>query len=887
MSLAPGTQLGPYRIEEPVGAGGMGEVYRARDTRLDRTVAIKVLPSHLSTRPDLQARFDREARTISSLQHPNVCSLFDVGRESGVDFLVMEYLEGRTLADRLLEGPVPLDELIRMGAQITDALDAAHRRGITHRDLKPGNIMLTKSGVKLLDFGLAKTAEMGASPTSGTLAGPGSLTQPKRGDSLTAEGTILGTFQYMAPEQLEGQEADARTDIFSLGAVLYEMATARKAFEGKSQASLIAAIMSSKPAPLSAVQPMSPPALDRVIRVCLEKDPDERWQTARDVGRELRWIAEGGSEAGIPRPVAARRRSRERLAWIAAGAAGLVALGLGWLYLARPEPAPPSSMRFSVEGPRGLISMGSPRISPDGRNIAFNGTDSLGTTMIWLRPLNSLEAHPIPGTEGTMRPFWSPDSRHLGFYAAGKLKRVPIEGGPPLTLCEFSRGADGSWGADNMILFDGRTGDSIQVVSAGGGPLAAATTLDRTKKESIHGWPFFLPDGKRFLFIAYRREGPAEIRLGRLGSFETTVITQADSRIELTPGYLIFERGGTLLAQPFDAGSAKLSGDPFPLAEGIGTDAIGLAHFSTSKNGILLYSGGSSRDRQLAWYDREGLLLENVGEPGFVSEPDLSPDGQRVVVTALDAASDNFDLWVIDLRRKVRSRFTFNPEPDFCGLWSADGTRIYSSSNKAEGLFVRNASGTGVEEKALEAEGLFIATDVTRDGSTLVGQVRREGSRWDVVTVALSGKSEMVNQVTGPFAEFGGKLSPDGRYLAYVSGESGEDEVYLTTFPAGGGKWQVSQGGGLEPSWRADGRELFYLTPDQRLMAVDVSLANSVELGAPGLLFHAPLQPQDEERNRYAASPDGQKFLLSSVVDWRRLPTVTVVLNWTAELKGR
>jgi Tol biopolymer transport system component len=890
MPLEPGTMLGPYRIEEPVGAGGMGEVYRALDTRLDRTVAIKVLSSHLSSRPDLQSRFEREAKTISSLQHPNVCSLFDVGRENGVDFLVMEYLEGQSLAERLLQGPIPIDELLRIAVQITDALDAAHRRGIIHRDLKPGNVMLAKSGVKLLDFGLAKVAEM-AGPPPGTLVSgtmPGGLTRPTGSDSLTAEGTILGTFQYMAPEQLEGGEADARTDIFALGALLYEMATGRKAFEGKSQASLIASIMSAKPASISAVQPMAPPALDRVIGTCLQKDPDDRWQTARDVGRELRWIAEGGSDVALPRAVALRRRSRERLAWIAFAGAAAVALALGAVQLTRPKPARPSAMRFTIEGPRGLVSIGSPRLSPDGKFIAFDGTDSVGVKRIWIRPLNDLEAHPLPGTEGTQRPFWSPDSKNIGFIAGAKLKRVPIEGGPPLTLCDTPTGADGNWGTGNLILFDGRTGDSVQVVPAGGGTPGPATRLDRSRHQTVDGWPCFLPDGKHFLYLANFTGAPGEIRLGTIGSLESTKLTTGESRIEVAPGYLIFERSGTLLAQPFDANSAKLTGEAFPLAEGIGTDAVGLAHFSTSQNGMLLYSGGSSHNRQLGWYDREGRLLDQVGEAAYITETALSPDGLKVAATSWDQTGNNYDIWLIDLRRNVQSRFTFAPEADFCPLWSRDGSRVFFSSDRSKGLYVKNAAGTGTEQKFFDIDTLFTGSSLTPDGSTLLGQIRRPGSRWDIASLSLDGKPELTDQITTEFAEYNPMVSPDGRYFAYTSWESGDQEIYISTFPAGGGKWQVSQGGGLEPSWRGDGKELYYLTGDHRLMAVDVTLESAgVEIGAPHLLFHAPLQPPDQERNRYTPSPDGKRFLLSAVPDWDRRPAMTVVLNWAEELKRR
>jgi serine/threonine protein kinase len=514
LSLAPGTRLGPYAIEAAIGAGGMGEVYRARDTRLDRVVAIKVLPAHLSSDPGIRQRFDREARAISGLQHPHICALFDVGHEAGVDFLVMEYLEGETLADRLRKGPVATDELLRIATQIAEALDRAHRTGIVHRDLKPGNVMLTKNGVKLLDFGLARVA----APTNSSSNASTFLDATRTsGEPLTQKGTVLGTWQYMAPEQLEGGEADARSDIFALGAVLYEMATGRRAFEAKSQASLIAAIMTAQPPPISSIAPMTPPALDRVVRTCLEKDPDDRLQTAHDVALQLRWIQEGGTQLGVPRPVAARRRSRERLGWIVAGAAGVAAIALAVLQLGTRKPDPAATLRFSIPAPPGLLSVGSPRISPDGKYIAFNGSDSTGVTKLWLRPLNSLSAYSLPGTERCTRPFWSPDSRFLGFFAAGKLKKVAVGGGPVVTLGEFASGSDGSWSKEGLILFDASLQDTLHAIPAAGGDAVAVTTLDRAHGESGHAWPFFLPDGKRYLYIAYcDSERGNRIRLGTL-----------------------------------------------------------------------------------------------------------------------------------------------------------------------------------------------------------------------------------------------------------------------------------------------------------------------------------------------------------------------------------
>ena len=499
MTLAAGSRLGPYEILAQVGAGGMGEVYRARDNRLDRDVAIKVLPAHLSSNEELRQRFEREAKTISQFSHPHICALYDIGREGDADYLVMEFLEGESLAERLAKGPLPTEQLLRFSIEMADALDKAHRQGIVHRDLKPGNVMLTKTGVKLLDFGLAKYQ---ASAREAALSGVSRLaTEAHASAPLTEHGTVLGTFQYMAPEQLEGGQADARSDIFAFGAVLYEMATGKKAFQGKSQASLIGAILRDDPPSVSEIAPMMPPALNRIIRTCLAKDPDDRFQTAHDVKLQLQWIAEGGSQAGLPAPVAARRKSREKLAWGVAAAAVLAAAVLGAGFVRR-APKGQRAVRFVVPTPEGIIAIDAPRISPDGRFLAFNATDSEGKTRIWVRPLNALSAQPLQGTEGTTRPFWSPDSRFLGFFAEGKLKKIEVSGGPAQKICDAPTGADGNWGTEGVILYDGTGADPIYRVSAAGGTPAVAAKQDPARKESEVGWPEFLPDGRHFLYMA-------------------------------------------------------------------------------------------------------------------------------------------------------------------------------------------------------------------------------------------------------------------------------------------------------------------------------------------------------------------------------------------------
>ena len=586
MTLSAGSRLGPYEILSPLGAGGMGEVYKARDTRLERTVAVKVLPSHMSASPEVRQRFEREARTVSQLSHPHICALYDVGRENDVEYLVMEYLEGETLSDRLAKGPLPLEQTLRYGVEIADALDKAHRQGIVHRDLKPANVMITKSGVKLLDFGLAK-AMAPAKPQS-------SLTSLPTQQGLTQEGTILGTFQYMAPEQLEGKEADARTDIFAFGCVLYEMATGRKAFSGASHASLITAIMSTEPPPISSALPMSPPALDRVVKKCLAKDPEDRWQNASDLGSELKWIGESGSQTGVATPVSPRRLTRERLAWAVAILALLLA-GVAVFRSGRGTTGFAIPMRSSIilTDKSALRSIA---LSPDGTRLAFVARDSAGKNLLWIRPLDSLAAQPLLGTENPSFPFWSPDGRSLGFFADGKLRRIDASGGPPRTLGDAPVPRGGSWSREGVILFSPVVDGPLYRVSASGGLATAVTQLDRSRGESTHRWPFFLPDGRHFLYlVASFGSGEEKERMGiyvrSLDSKEERLIVVAKSTLAYAaPGFVLFRRERHLVAQPFDARSLRITGDPFLVAENIQYfPQTSGALFSVSENGLLVY----------------------------------------------------------------------------------------------------------------------------------------------------------------------------------------------------------------------------------------------------------------------------------------------------------
>ncbi len=880
MALAKGARLGPYEIVDALGAGGMGEVYRARDTRLDRTVAIKVLPEHLAASTELRQRLEREARAVSSLSHPNICALYDLGRDQNIDFLVMEYLEGASLADRLAKGPLPTDELLRIAVQIADALDKAHRAGIVHRDLKPGNIMLTRDGAKLLDFGLAKA--------DGALGGGDLNASPTVSHPLTAAGTILGTYQYMAPEQLEGKEVDARTDIFALGAVLYEMATGRRAFQGGSQASLIGAIMHERPQPASSIQPMTPPALDRVISTCLAKDPDERWQTAHDVKLQLEWIAEGGSVVGLPAPVAARRKSRERLAWAVAALAAVAAVALGVGFAMR-APAEPRQFRFEIAAQEGMALVDSPRISPDGRLIAFRATDASGKTAIWLRSLDSLEARPLAGTDNAQegRPIWSPDSRHIAFFTGGKLKKVSVEGGPAQTICDAPTGADGSWSTAGQILYDGGGGDPIRAVAAGGGsPRDVITVTSSGDGVNTVGWPEFLPDGERFVYLEAGSGGGLRLMLGALDGTAPATLVESDSRAQyVEPGYLLYVRESTLVAQPFDAGTGKLAGDPRPLADKVDASSVGQADFSASRDGILIYRSLTTEVRQLLWRDRAGRELGTVGEADWFGAPSVSAQETLLAVDNYDEQSDQRDVWIYDLERGSKSRLTFDPGLDINPLWSPDRARIAFSSNRSGSfdLYLKDASGAGEEQRLLAAGEDLQPCDWSRDGRHIAFMRRAANTSWDIWALPMDGSGEAFPLVQTPYSDSRPKFSPDGRWFAYESDESGRAEIYVRQFPGPGGRWQVSTAGGSEPVWSADGREIFYLDAGEKLVAVAVRTADAFTAALPEVLFE-PRLFQRVQRNRYVVAETGDRFLILSPLESQTIPPMTVVLNWDATL---
>jgi eukaryotic-like serine/threonine-protein kinase len=880
MALSPGTRLGPYEILSALGAGGMGEVYRARDTRLDRTVAIKILPAHLSSSPQIRERFEREAKAISSLSHPHICPLYDVGHQDGIEFLVMEYLEGEPLAQRLKKGPLAPDQVLRYAIEITDALDTAHRHGVIHRDLKPGNIMLTKTSTKLLDFGLAKVRAAEAVASATVL--------PTQTTPLTAEGTILGTLQYMAPEQLEGKEADARTDIFALGEVIYEMATGRKAFEAKSHASLIAAILDREPPLIATSQPMAPPALDHVVRTCMAKDPEARWQTAHDVLVELRWISEARGQASVDKSVASPRSRRQLLPWMFTSVVSVALLVFAVIHF-RETPAEVHTVRFTVPMPdKVILTFGDyPVVSPDGRRLVMTGTSPEGKSLLWMHSLDTLITEALAGTDGALLPFWSPDSRFVAFSAGvggarGSLKKIDISGGPAQTICDLPSGVvAGAWNQDGVILFGNNAGPLLRV-SADGGTPQPVTELNKSRRETGHLWPHFLPGGRSFVFAAASADtSQNSVFSGSLDSSRTQLVLGGASIVSYAPpGYLVYANKGTVLAQKFDMKSLRVTGGPFPIAERVGTFGPFLpgAEFSVSATGILAYLAGNSGRVQLAWYHRDGKRLGSIGEPGFYPQIALSPDEKRLAVQRIEADATN--LWILELASGIFSRLTFNLAGDLNPQWSTDSHELlYSSTRNGYDDLYRKSLGGGEEELIYQSTSNKGPFHWSKDGWILF----LDGSPGEFYRVPLVGERKPVPALKSGFAKDMAAVSQDGRWVAYESIESGRWEVYVAAYPTFTGKRQVSIAGGCQPLWRRDDKELFYLTLDGKVEAVNVRTGSTLDTSAPHVLFRAPVAVNPNQ-GEYCVTSDGKRFVFREPTDAISAP-VTVVLNWAAGLK--
>jgi Tol biopolymer transport system component/tRNA A-37 threonylcarbamoyl transferase component Bud32 len=892
MLLESGSRVGPYEILEPIGAGGMGEVYKARDPRLQRTVAIKVLPAHIAGRPDLRERFEREARAIAAFNHPHICLVHDVGRhapEGGppTDFLVMEYLEGETLADRIAKGPLPVDQLLAYAVQIAGALDRAHRHGITHRDLKPGNIMVTKAGIKLLDFGLAKVQEpAGALASHSVVPTIATGAQP-----LTVEGTILGTLQYMAPEQLEGKEADARADIFAFGAVLYEMATGQRAFQGKSQVSLMAAILEHDPPPVSS-QALSPPRFDDVVRICLAKQPDDRWQSAADLVHELTLLRRPD---GVPHATASTGVGRgERVLWVAVAAVAiLLAAGLAaWTTFARETP---QRAAFEVHpggsGPNiGVQAELQFAVSPDGRHLVARSPQPDGQTLLWVRPIDSVTGRALPGTEDGAYPFWSPDSRRIGFFADGMLKTVEIAGGRPQAIASAELARGGTWNADDVILFAPGASGLLSVRATGGDPVPV-TELDQARGDRSHRHPRFLPDGDHFLYLVTgNRPESSGIYLGSLGSKETRRLLPGTTQAEFAPpDQLLFLRERTLMAQRLDMRRFELTGDPLRVVDTVARLAqTSHAGMTVSANGVLAYRAGSTDDdRVLAWFSRDGTIEKKIGSPGPYDNPRLSPDGTRLAVHK-ERGGD--DIWIVDLERGTETRFTFDPGIDNVPVWSPDGTRIAFMSNRMGGVFnlyVKNADGKGEDELLLRSPGDKVIEDWSADGRYVLYSERGSAaSGYDLWALPLDGDRKPVPVVAGRFAQQRASFSRDGRWIAYQSPEGGTSRLYVQAFPDAKGKWQVSAPpAGSNPRWRPDGKEIFYDALGL-LMAVDVSSTpdGTFVAGTPKALFNALRligtgTPGSGVHN-FDVSRDGKRFLVVAGESGNGPWPIVVVLNW-------
>jgi len=896
MPLTAGTRLGPYEITAPLGSGGMGEVYRARDTRLGREVAVKVLPASLSSSPEVRARFEREARTVSSLNHPHICVLHDVGHEAGTDFLVMELVEGETLAQRIARGALPVADLLRIGGQIADALDRAHRAGVIHRDLKPGNVMLARSGAKLMDFGLARPTGLAGPGGSGVSA---AMTQsPTMAAPLTAEGSIVGTFQYMAPEQLEGREADARSDLWALGCVLYEMATGRRAFEGATQASLISAIMRDQPRPMSQLAPLSPPALERVVGALLAKDPDDRWQSAADVRRELEWTASGDSSAGssagsrIAAPLPALRRRLPSGAWGLGIGAAIAALALLYAFgpgASRRETAP--LVRFSIASPPGttLPLPAEAQLSPDGRTIVFTANDSLGASRLFLRPLASRDARALPGTEGASEPFWSPDGRMLGFFANGRLRRVALDGSPPVDLCDAPDPRGGAWSTNGTIVFAPNNQGGLLRVSAGGGQPTPVTAVDTARHERGHRYPQFLPDGRHFLYVALGTEEQVSTYLASLSGEKPVEVARAGSMARYAPpGYLLYLDGEVtathhrLLARRFDAGRGRASGEEQLVLDRVEASNFGCANLTAAAGGGLVTQRWQAAHLRLEWRDWQGntmgVAVQDLdGAPG-----PLSPDGTRLAYSG----NDPRDLYVLDMVSGVSTRLTFENHDVSWMCWSPDGRRIaFARVTGSRGWECRlkSADGSGPDSMLFHGPGLFsYPLQWSRDGRWLLMRCTSASGNFDLWRMPMTGagKPEVYQQTAAE--EGDGCLSPDGRWVAYVADENGKPGLYVQSFPEPGARYQVAISDPAAARWSRRGDALGVITRNGDPVLIQVSTAGGFRQGAATRRPTLPRQPRLED-----ISPDEQRLLMGSRKDLTGATSLEVVLGWTQLLEKR
>jgi eukaryotic-like serine/threonine-protein kinase len=928
MALSSGQKIGPYEILALLGAGGMGEVYRARDTKLGRDVALKVLPEAVAEDAQRMARFSREAQVLASLNHPNIAAIYGLEESAGLQALVMELVEGPTLAELLEETKIEIGnskmgpsfdfrsssfDPLAIAKQIAEALEAAHDRGIVHRDLKPANIKLTSSGaVKVLDFGLAKAFEVETS--SGIHQSP-LQNSPTLSVAATQAGMILGTAAYMSPEQAKGKAVDRRADIWAFGCVLFEMLSGNQAFEGETVSDVLAGVIRAEP-DWTALPTATPPEIVRLIRRCLEKDPRRRLQA---IGESRIAIEETLSSAGAAPPLSPpdrvgegkreapggdRSPLRRALPWAVAALAVLAAVIMAVGYLRR-APQPLHAIRSQISAPEKLTFAfagpppdGGPVLSPDGTRMVFPAHDAQGREALWVRPMDSLTAQRLEGTEQGAFPFWSPDGSAIGFFAAGKLKKINATGGPAETLCVALNGRGGSWGRGDVIVFAPEISAGLSRVSAAGGAPTALTQVQQTAGTFTHRWPEFLPDGQHFLYWAgdpfATDASTVGIYIGSLDQTPPKLLLHADSNaLYAPPGYLMFLRDRTLMAQAFDARRLKLDGDAFPIAESVASPQnFRLGLFSVSQTGLLVYQAGVGLQTQFAWFDDTGKQLGTAGEAGIHNTPLLSPDGRRLAYMAQGPESRNSDIWLLDVGRGVNTRFTFDPRASAFPVWSPDGSRVvygsYGSQSKGHlDLYVRNSTGAGAEQALYESGDNKVPSDWSRDGRYIAFELfdSKGKTKWDIWILPLFGDRKPFPYLQTEFDEADAVFSPDGDWLAYESDESGIYEIYLAPFH-GGGKFQVSQGGGAQPAWKRDGTALFYLAGD-KLMEVGVRRKGSeVELGAPHALFEITgLQGGGALGRAYTVTPDAKRVLVTVLPRAFAQEPLTLIANWTAGLK--
>jgi eukaryotic-like serine/threonine-protein kinase len=882
MTLANGTNIGRYEIRSQLGAGGMGEVYQARDPKIDRDVAIKVLPAAVSSDVDRLKRFEQEVQATGKLNHPNILAVYDVETHDGAPYVVYELLEGETLRDRLRGGALSTRKAVEFASQIANGLAAAHAKGIIHRDLKPDNIFITNDGhLKILDFGLAKLIE----PLSNAENQTDVLTRKVNTDP----GAVLGTAGYMSPEQVRGRAVDHRTDIFSFGAVFYEMLSGRRAFHGDSAIETLNAILKEDPADLTATNPNIAPALERIVSHCLEKSPERRFQSATDIAFAIDSLSGATSFSSrqtlgtLGSNLPSHFWTRERLIWSSVCALLLLAVtALAVSNLSRSQPNTHAiQLAFSI--PPNVAHVSNLTISPDGLRVAFIAEES--KREIWVRSLDSLAAQPLAGTDHAVFPFWSPDSRSLGYFADGKLFKVDASGGRPQMLCEIHDEGGGAWNRDGVILFAGP--DGLQRVSAQGGTPTLATKKDSS--EEAHRWPSFLPDGRHFVFLA--DAGTTEnhhIRLGSLDSQESQILFSAVTRVAYAPpGYLLYINQGALVAQPFDTQKFTLSGDVTTLAENVAE--VGDNHetdFSVSEAGILAYQTGS-RKKQLTWVDRFGKKLATVGEPDAFADIALSPDGKQVVTSMLDADGRTGDIWLIDLARPAKSRLTFDPQSDATAVWAPDGNRLAFASTRGgnghSNLYLTTVNASGDDQRLLVSDFDDSPTSWSSDGQYIL-IMRWANTHAGIWVLRPNVDTEAKPLLQSPaFDQSTATFSPNGRFIAYTTNESGSYEVYVQSFPVSAKKWPISSDGGALPLWRADGRELFFLKQGGKVMSVDVKTDGAFESSTPKELFQTEIKFSGGLP--YAVAPDGSRFLIVAPAETNKSNPLTIVLNWTAKLK--